>query len=67
MQSVRPRVEEKKVTGFTDTEEEAGCLTKVVPLFLQDELEAEGGWLSRGADLSPYVGPLASVVAPGWA
>lgn len=53
MQSVKLRVEEKKVTGFTDTEEEAGGLTKVVPLLLEDELEAEGGMALEGCGLAP--------------
>jgi putative intracellular protease/amidase len=38
-----PLVKGKKVTGFTDTEEEAVGLTKVVPLLVEDELKNLGG------------------------
>lgn len=50
-----PLVEGKKVTGFTNTEEEAVGLTKVVPFLLEDELKAQGGLYSQGADWAPYV------------
>jgi putative intracellular protease/amidase len=39
----KPLVEGKKVTGFTNTEEEAVGLTKVVPFLVEDELKAKGG------------------------
>ena len=45
----------KKVTGFTNTEEEAVGLTKVVPLLLEDKLKERGGIYSKGADWSSYV------------
>lgn len=51
----RPLVEGKKVTGFTDTEEEAVGLTKVVPFLVEDELRDQGGIYSKGADWQPYV------------
>lgn len=51
----RPLVEGKKVTGFTDTEEEAVGLTKVVPFLVEDELKAKGGLYSSGPDWSSYV------------
>lgn len=51
----RPLVEGKKVTGFTNTEEEGMGLTEVVPFLLEDELKAKGGLYSKGADLAPYV------------
>jgi putative intracellular protease/amidase len=51
----RPLVEGKKVTGFTDTEEEAVGLTKVVPFLVEDELKREGGIFSKAADWAPYV------------
>ena len=39
----KPLVQGKKVTGFTNTEEEAVGLTKVVPFLVEDELKAKGG------------------------
>lgn len=45
----------KKVTGFTNTEEEAVGLTKVVPFLLEDKLKEHGGLFSKGADWSSYV------------
>ena len=51
----RPLVEGRKVTGFTNTEEEAVDLTEVVPFLVEDELKAKGGLYSKGADWSSYV------------
>ena len=51
----RPLVEGRKVTGFTNTEEEAVGLTKVVPFLVEDELKAKGGAYSKGADWGSYV------------
>jgi putative intracellular protease/amidase len=51
----RPLVEGKKVTGFTNTEEETVGLTNVVPFLVEDELKAKGGDYSQGADWSSYV------------
>lgn len=51
----KPLVEGKKVTGFTNTEEEAVGLTHVVPFLVEDELIAKGGLYSKGADWSSYV------------
>jgi len=48
-------VKGKKVTGFTNTEEEAVGLTKVVPFLVEDELKALGGKFSKAADWQPYV------------
>ena len=53
--SGRPLVEGKKVTGFTNTEEEAVGLTTVVPFLVEDDLKAKGGLYSRGADWGSYV------------
>ncbi len=50
-----PLVKGKKVTGFTNTEEEAVKLTDVVPYLLEDELKAKGGHYSKGADWGSYV------------
>lgn len=51
----RPLVEGRKVTGFTNTEEEAVGLTHVVPFLVEDELIAKGGIYSKGADWGSYV------------
>jgi putative intracellular protease/amidase len=45
----------REVTGFTNSEEEAVQLTKVVPFLVEDMLKANGGIYSRGADWGPYV------------
>jgi putative intracellular protease/amidase len=47
-------VKGKKVTGFSNTEEEAVGLTKVVPFLLEDALQANGATYSKGADWNPY-------------
>ena len=51
----KPFVDGKKVTGFTDTEEEAVGLTKVVPFLVEDELKAKGGVFSRADDWQSHV------------
>ncbi len=48
-------VKGKKVTGFSNTEEEAVQLTAIVPFLVEDMLIANGGTYSKGADWSPYV------------
>jgi putative intracellular protease/amidase len=45
----------KKVTGFTNNEEAAVGLTKVVPFLLEDKLKERGGKYSQGSDWSSYV------------
>jgi putative intracellular protease/amidase len=45
----------KRVTGFTNAEEEAVGLTAVVPFLLEDRLKERGGLCSKGADWAPYV------------
>ena len=50
-----PLVAGRQVTGFTNTEEEAVGLTRVVPFLVEDELIAKGGIYSKGADWSSYV------------
>ena len=49
-----PLVAGKKVTGFTNTEEEAVGLTDVVPFLVEDELVKHGGNFSKVADWQPY-------------
>jgi len=51
----RPLVEDKKVTGFANSEEEGVGLTHIVPFLVEDELIAKGGLYSKGADWGSYV------------
>ncbi|WP_077045869.1 type 1 glutamine amidotransferase domain-containing protein [Pseudomonas sp. KK4] len=51
----QPLVKGKKVTGFTNTEEEAVQLTNVVPYLVEDALKANGGIFSKGPDWQSYV------------
>jgi len=51
----KPLVSAKKVTGFTNTEEEAVGLTKIVPFLVEDMLKENGGIYSKGADWQSYV------------
>ena len=48
-------VKGRKVTGFTNTEEAAVQLTKVVPFLVEDMLVKNGGLYSKGGDWQPYV------------
>ncbi len=50
----QPLVKGKKVTGFSDTEEEAVGLTKVMPFLLEDELKKLGAHYSKGADFGSF-------------
>jgi putative intracellular protease/amidase len=50
-----PLVKGKSVTGFSNTEEEAVKLTKVVPFLLEDELIKHGANYSKGDDWASYV------------
>jgi putative intracellular protease/amidase len=51
----QPLVKGKRVTGFTNSEEEAVQLTKVVPFLVEDMLQEKGGVYSKGADWASYV------------
>src|SRR3984885_1457371 len=51
----KPLVQGKKVTAFTNTEEEAVGLTKVVPFLVEDELKAKGGVFSKTEDWGVHV------------
>ncbi|MHA6126634.1 type 1 glutamine amidotransferase domain-containing protein [Pseudomonas fluorescens group sp. PF-1] len=51
----QPLVKGKKVTGFTNSEEEAVQLSHVVPFLVEDELKAKGGIYSKGPDWASYV------------
>ena len=45
----------RRVTGFTNTEEEAVGLTDVVPFLVEDMLKANGGLYQKGADWGSFV------------
>jgi len=47
-------VKGKKVTGFSNTEEEAVGLTNVVPFLLEDALQTNGAIYSKSGDWQPY-------------
>jgi len=49
-----PLVKGKKVTGFTNSEEEGVGLTDVVPFLVEDALKQNGGLYSRGDDWQSY-------------
>ncbi|WP_233244602.1 type 1 glutamine amidotransferase domain-containing protein, partial [Caulobacter sp. HMWF009] len=51
----QPLVAGKAVTGFTNSEEEAVGLTKVVPFLVEDMLQAKGGIYAKGPDWGPFV------------
>ncbi len=48
-------VKEKRVTGFSNSEEAAVGLTEVVPFLVEDELKAKGGIFYQGDDWNSYV------------
>ncbi|KQQ93561.1 type 1 glutamine amidotransferase domain-containing protein [Massilia sp. Leaf139] len=50
----KPLVSGKRLTGFTNTEEEAVGLTQVVPFLVEDMLKENGGDYSKVADWQPY-------------
>ena len=49
-----PLVKGKKVTGFTNTEEDAVQLTDVVPFLVEDMLKENGGIYSKKGDWEAY-------------
>lgn len=51
----KPLVSGKKVTGFTNSEEEAVGLTEVVPFLVEDMLRERGGHYEKGDDWGVYV------------
>lgn len=50
-----PVVKDKKVTGFTNSEEQAVGLADVVPFLVEDMLRAKGAQYSKAADWASYV------------
>lgn len=51
----KPLVAGRSVTGFSNSEEEAVGLTKVVPFLVEDMLKANHGIYSKAGDWQPYV------------
>jgi putative intracellular protease/amidase len=51
----QPLVKGKRVTGFTNDEEEAVHLTKVVPFLVEDELKRLGARYEKVENWKPYV------------
>ncbi|MDB9961639.1 type 1 glutamine amidotransferase domain-containing protein [Oceanihabitans sp.] len=49
-----PLVKGKKITGFSNTEEEAVQLTDVVPFLVENMLKENGGIFSKSDDWTPY-------------
>ena len=45
----------KKVTGFTDSEESAVHLEKVVPFLLEDRMKELGGKFEKAENFKPFV------------
>ena len=50
-----PVIKGKRVTGFTNSEEEAVKLTKIVPFLLEDELTKKGGIYSKKENWASYM------------
>jgi len=51
----QPLVSGRKVTGFTNTEEEGVGLTDTVPFLVEDMLKANGGAYEKGDDWQSFV------------
>jgi putative intracellular protease/amidase len=45
----------RRVTGFTNTEEDGVGLTDVVPFLVEDMLKANGGTYEKGDDWASFV------------
>ena len=50
----KPLVTDKKVTAYSNSEEEAVDFTKIVPFSVEDMLKENGGVYSKGPDWNPY-------------
>ncbi len=50
-----PLVAGKRMTGFSNTEEEAVQLTAIVPFLVEDALKAAGAKYEKGPDWGPFV------------
>ncbi len=53
-QDGRPLVDGRRVSAFTNTEEEAVGLVAVVPFLLENRLKELGGFFERGPDWQPF-------------
>lgn len=51
----QPLVAGRKVTGFSNTEEDAVQLTAIVPLLVEDALQTKGGIYEKGPDWGVFV------------
>lgn len=51
----KPLVSGRRVTGFTNTEEDAVGLTNIVPFLVEDMLKANGGTYEKGDDWASFV------------
>ncbi|MCW1920585.1 type 1 glutamine amidotransferase domain-containing protein [Rhodobacter sp. KR11] len=51
----QPLVKGRRVTGFTNTEEEGVGLTKIVPYLVEDMLKSKGGLFESGPDWGSFV------------
>mgnify|MGYP001576013411 CR=1 FL=1 len=51
----QPFVKGRRVTGFTNSEEDAAQLSQVVPFLVQDMLVENGAKYSKGPDWQPHV------------
>ncbi|CAA0153395.1 type 1 glutamine amidotransferase domain-containing protein [Tenacibaculum maritimum] len=51
----KPLVSGKKITGFSNSEEDAVQLTSIVPFLVEDMLQANEGIYSKGADWGAYM------------
>ena len=51
----KPLVSGRRVTGFSNSEEDAVQLSEVVPFLLEDMLKEQGGDYTRGADWASHV------------
>lgn len=49
-----PLVKGKKVTGFTNSEEDAVELTDIVPILVEDALKDRGAHFEKASDWSPF-------------
>ncbi|NSL54928.1 type 1 glutamine amidotransferase domain-containing protein [Uliginosibacterium aquaticum] len=50
-----PLIKGRRVTGFTNSEEDAVELSDVVPFLIEDEFKALGGLYEKGPDWAPYI------------
>lgn len=50
----RPLVKGRKVTGFSNSEEDAVQLSDVVPFLIEDEFKRLGGRYEKGVDWQPH-------------